>query len=162
MWWCWNEIKHKKKIQFAHKLTHFIGFIQNSYKILDRDAVSRDAVRVRVRGFRGRERRLAMEEEFLLRKLYDRSSAPSADASLWTWWGCWAQLLDFACLWISFSSIFGCLLREGLICFPSCLLQAPKKGTLKTAVPVTTEKKKVRFVVLALAMRFFFFLERTV
>jgi hypothetical protein len=80
-------IGHAKytKYEFANKLTHFIGFIQNSYKILDRDAVPRDAVRVRVRGFRGRERRLAMEEEVLLRKLYDRSFAPSADASLWTW-----------------------------------------------------------------------------
>ncbi len=126
--------------------------------ILDRDAVPRDAVRVRVRGSREEKGGWRWKKSFscasfttgppLLRRTRARGHGedfgPRCQISLASGFRFFA---------------FRLFVKRRIDVFPSCLLQAPKKGTLKTVVPVTTEKKKVRFVVLAWQWAF---LERTV
>ncbi len=122
--------------------------------ILDRDAVPRDTVRVRVsprvrvRGFSEEKGGWRWKKSIscasfttgppLLQRTRARGHGedvgPPCQISL-------ASAFRFFA--------FRLFVKGRIDVFPSWLLQAPKKGTLKTAIPVTTEKKKVRFVVLA-------------
>ncbi len=124
--------------------------------ILDRDAVPRDAFRVRVRvsprvrvrGFPEEKGGWRWTKSFscasfatvppLLQRTRARGHGEDVGPRL---------QISLASGFRFFA--FRLFVKGRIDVFPSCLLQAPKKGTLKTAVPATTEKKKVRFVVLA-------------
>ncbi len=156
VWW------KKSVIEFSVQPGRFSTTLPGS--ILDRAAVPRDAIRVRVspsvrvRSFPEEKGGWRWKKSFscarfttgppLLRwtrgRRYGEDVGPRCQISLASGFRFFA---------------FRLFVKRRIDVFPSCLLQAPKKGTLKTALPVTTEKKKVRFVVLAWQ---WVFLERTV